>query len=389
MSFLAHNLVRFARVLRAAGLPAGPGRVLDALRAVEAVGVERRDKVYFTLRAVFVARRSERELFDEAFRVFFRAPDKVDPLLAQLLDEARIPPQARPPLMRRVAEALGLPGERPPQVADDELELDASLTWSDRELLGKKDFAQMSAEELARARAAVARLRLPARDLPTRRFRPDPAGARVDLRATLRAAARSPQTIDLRWRTRRRRPPALVCLCDVSGSMERYSRVLLTFVHALTSDRDRVFTFLFGTRLTDVTRHLRRRDVDQALARVSAAVSDFGGGTRIGAAVHEFNRHWSRRVLGGAVVLFISDGLDRDAGAGLGAEMERLHRSCRRLIWLNPLLGFAGFEPRAAGIKAILPNVDEHRPVHNLESLEQLAAALGRDAARSRGSGSR
>jgi uncharacterized protein with von Willebrand factor type A (vWA) domain len=377
VSHLAANLVRFGRVLRAAGLPAGPGRVLEALRAVEAVGVERREHVYHALASVFVSRRAERALFDEAFRAFFRAPDAIDPMLSLLLGQSPIPPQARPQLTRRVAEALGLAGERAPRAAPEELELDASLTFSDREILRRKDFAQMSAEELARARAAIARLRLPARDLPTRRFRPDARGARVDLRATLRAAARGGLSgIDLRWRTRRRRPPAIVCLCDVSGSMERYTRVLLTFVHALTTDRDRVFTFLFGTRLTDVTRHLRRRDVDQALARVSAAVADWAGGTRIAACLHEFNRHWSRRVLGGAVVLLITDGLDRDAGEGLAAEMERLHRSCRRLVWLNPLLGFAGFEPRAAGIRAILPHVDEHRPVHNLASLEQLAGAL-------------
>jgi uncharacterized protein with von Willebrand factor type A (vWA) domain len=378
VSQLADNVVRFTRILRAAGLPAGTGRVLEALRAVEAVGVSSRAGVYHALRAVLVSRRAERELFDEAFRAFFRAPELVDPALAGLLSQVQVPIEERKGMTRRLAEAMGVPPLKELVQPVERVEFDMSLTWSDRETLRKKDFEQMSAEELARTRAAVARLRLPIPEVPIRRFRPDAAGARIDLRATLRAASRGGfGQLDLRWRTRQRRPPPIVCLCDISGSMERYTRVLLGFVHALTNDRHRVFTFLFGTRLTDVTRHLRRRDVDVALTRVSKAVVDWGGGTRIGATLGEFNRRWARRVLSGAVVLLITDGLDRDGGAGLARQMERLHKSCRRLIWLNPLLRYAGFEPRAAGIRAILPHVDEHRPVHNLESLEQLISALG------------
>jgi len=220
--------------------------------------------------------------------------------------------------------------------------------------------------------------------LPTRRFRADPAGPRIDMRATLRNSLRGGASdIDLRRRRRRERHPPLVVLCDISGSMSRYSRMLLHFLHALTNDRDRVYTFLFGTRLTNITRQLRQRDVDVALARVAEAVEDWSGGTRIGASLREFNRRWSRRVLGqGALVIFISDGLDRDAGEGLAEEMERLHKSCRRLIWLNPLLRYEGFEPRSLGMRAILPHVDDFRTVHNLESLGQLAAALGSASAR-------
>jgi hypothetical protein len=234
----------------------------------------------------------------------------------------------------------------------------------------------MSAEELRQARRLIARLSLPLEDVATRRYQPALRG-RVDLRATLRASLRGGGDITLRWRRRRVRPPPLVCLCDISGSMGRYTRVLLHFLHAVTNDRHRVFSFVFGTRLTNITRHLRHRDVDVALAKVAAAAPDWEGGTRIGACLREFNRRWSRRVLGqGAVVLLVTDGLDRDAGAGLGPEVERLSKSCRRLVWLNPLLRWPGFEPRARGIQAILPFVDELRPVHNLESLEDLAAAL-------------
>src|SRR5437867_1551304 len=213
---------------------------------------------------------------------------------------------------------------------------------------------------------------------PMRRTVSAGRGTEVDLRATLLAmtSARG-SVVPLAWRNRRRRRPPLVVLCDISGSMDRYSRMLLHFLHAITNDRDRVHTLLFGTRLTNITRHLKQRDVDVALTRVSAAVSDWAGGTRIGACLQEFNRRWSRRLLAqGAIVLLISDGLDSDVGAGLSREMERLHKSCRRLIWLNPLLRYAGFEARPAGVRAMLPHVDEFLPVHNLASLIELARAL-------------
>jgi uncharacterized protein with von Willebrand factor type A (vWA) domain len=220
-------------------------------------------------------------------------------------------------------------------------------------------------------------------DLPTRRFRPDPLGARIDMRATLRAALRSADSIPLRRRSARRRHPPLVILCDISGSMSRYSRLILHFMHAVTNDRDRVHTFLFGTRLTNITRQLRHRDIDVALEKVGASVEDWSGGTRIGRCLAEFNNQWSRRVLGqGAVVLFISDGLDRDGGEGLAKEMERLHKSCRRLIWLNPLLRYEAYEPRSLGARSIMPHVDEFRPVHNLESLADLTRVLSEPVSR-------
>src|SRR5437763_13091855 len=240
------------------------------------------------------------------------------------------------------------------------------MSFSDREQLRGMDFEKMSLEELARAKAAIARLRLPVQDVPMRRFAPDRHGARADLRATLRAALRSGGLIELKRRSPRRRPPPLVVLCDISGSMSRYSRIFLHFMHALTNDRDRVHTFVFGTRLTNITRYLRHRDVDVALSGVAQAVADWSGGTRIGGCLKEFNLRWSRRVLGqNAVVLLISDGLDRDMGEELSEAMDRLHKSCRRLLWLNPLLRYEGFEPRATGVRAMLPHVDAFLPAHN------------------------
>lgn len=387
---LAVNVMHFARVLRAAGLPLGPGAVIDALRALAVIDVTQQPDFRACLEAVFVKRREHHELFLQAFGAFFRDPFGVNQALALLLPHSKVDdPGRKPEVSRRVAEALNpqraerreerLRATEPPQRPEDQVEVDATLTFSERELLGRKDFAEMSAEELRRARAAVARLHLFEKTVPSRRLRPDAHGGRVDLRATLRAGLRSGgHEIPLRFRSPRRVPPPLVVLCDISGSMARYSEMLLRFLHAVVSSRRRVHTFVFGTRLSNVTRALRSRDVDAALARVGTEVPDWSGGTRIGACIREFNRVWSRRVLGqGAIVLLITDGLDRDAAAGMEAEADRLQRSCRRLLWLNPLLGYEGFEPRALGIRVLLPRVDEFRPVHNLESLEQLARALG------------
>jgi uncharacterized protein with von Willebrand factor type A (vWA) domain len=383
---LLANLMHFARVLRAAGLPVGPGKVLDAVDAVRAVGITDRRDFYWTLHAVFVNRRDQREIFDQAFHIFWRNPDLLRRSMAMLLPQLRVPADEKEAqeVIRRLAEALH-PGQKhgADETQETELEIDARMTFSDREVLRRMDFESMSQAELALAKAALQRLRLPVIDAPTRRFSPDPTGPRADMRATLRASLRSGDLIALKRKRRRVRPPPLVILCDISGSMSRYSRVFLHFMHAVTSDRDRVYTFLFGTRLTNITRMLRHRDVDEALEKVAGAVEDWSGGTRIGAALAEFNRHWSRRVLGqGAVVIFISDGLDREGGEGIAREMDRLHKSCRRLIWLNPLLRYEGFEPKSQGIRAILPHVDEFRPVHNLESLDALVEALSRPVPR-------
>jgi len=385
---LAQNLMRFGRVLRSAGLPVGPGKVLDAIRAVETVGIDSRADFYWALHAVFVNRRDQREIFDQAFHVFWRNPKIMERLMALVLPSFRADMgEEGPEISRRVADAMkGNAAEFPNVEAEpeEEIEVDATLTFSERELLQTKDFEKMSAEEMKKAEAAIRRLAASIRKEPTRRFRADPRGERVDLRQTMRSALRgNPDVIDLKRRRRLKRPPPLVALCDISGSMSRYSRLFLHFLHAVTNDRDRVHSFVFGTRLTNVTRDLRQKDIDVALARVSQHVEDWSGGTRIGATLHEFNTRWSRRVLGqGAVVLFISDGLDRDAGTGIEREIERLHKSARRLIWLNPLLRYEGFAPKSMGVRALLPHVDEFRPVHNLESLEALAAALAKPASR-------
>ncbi len=379
---LTENIMHFARVLRKAGLPVGPGQVLDAIRAVMAVGLSNRNDFYWTLHAVFVKHRTQLDVFDQAFHIFWKNPEILERMMQLILPDISDPNAASPDteeISRRVAEALssGM-GDQPEPQEEEEIEFDATLTWSANEVLGEKDFEKMSADEIRDAIAAVHRMKLPLNEVPTRRFKQSNAGTRVDMRRSMRVALRSgTDFIPLMKRKRRMRRPPLVVICDISGSMERYSRILLHFMHTVTNDRDRVHTFLFGTRLTNVTRYLRYKDVDEALEKVSEAAEDWSGGTRIGHCLEDFNKFWSRRVLTqGAIVVLISDGLDRDEGDGLTLEMERLHMSCRRLIWLNPLLRYDGFEPKSIGIKAMLPHVDIFKTIHNLNNLNDLTRVL-------------
>ncbi|TPK96719.1 VWA domain-containing protein [Mesorhizobium sp. B2-4-14] len=383
---IADNIVYFARTLRKAGMRVGPASVKDAIEAVLAAGIGSRDDFYWTLHAVLVSRHEDHPTFDEAFRLFWKSRELIEKLLAMFSPVAPDAREKQKPRAaeNRVSQAMfeGYRKNQPPREVP-EIEVDARFTFSGSELLRDKDFAQMNAAEMADARKAIAELRLPVDLVRTRRFKADAHGRRIDPRATMRSAARTGGELILpRFRSVREAHPPLVVLADISGSMSQYTRIFLHFLHALTEKRRRVHTFVFGTRLTNLTRQMRHRDPDAALADCSAAVKDWSGGTRIGDTLAEFNLIWSRRVLGqGAVVLLITDGLERDDVAGLSQEMERLHKSCRRLIWLNPLLRFNGFQARARGVKAMLPHVDEFRSVHNLDALADLCASLDKKSA--------
>ena len=371
---IADNVVGFARALRAAGVPVGPGAVIDAMNALQVIDIGNRGDVFTTLEAIFVKRREHALIFAQAFALFFRAAQEWQHLLdsVPLPDHARKPP---PPASRRVQEAFS---QASPMEQPQAEEQEVRLSVSDKEILQKKDFAQMSAAEIIEATRAIEKMRLPQAELETRRYQPDARGLKLDMRRTLRASLRTGgEIIDIRRLGRIEKPAPIVALLDISGSMSEYTRLFLHFLHAIMDARKRVSVFLFGTRLTNVTRALRKRDPDEALASCSKTVEDWAGGTRIATSLHTFNKMWARRVLGqGAIVLLISDGLEREADSRLAFEIDRLHRSCRRLIWLNPLLRFDGFEPKAHGIKLMLPHVDEFRPVHNLASIEGLITAL-------------
>jgi len=375
--------MHFARLLRAAGLRVGSDRVIDCVRALEIAGQRefplRREDWYWTMSAVLLSRQEQRPIFDQAFRLFWRDPKLAERMMSLMLPQAYgragKPEQQQ---SQRLTDALFSQKEEAPET--EKLELEARLTFSSREVLSRMDFDTMSAAELVEAKRMLSQLRLPLPLIRTRRFRPHRAGVRVDLRKTMRESLRDGgDIIPLVRSAPIELHPPLVVLCDISGSMNPYSRMFLHFLHAITNDRDRVAVFVFGTRLTNITRQLRHRDVDVAMQRVADAIKDWSGGTRIGHSLREFNFKWGRRVLGqNACVLLVSDGLDREAGEGLGEEMERLAKSCHRLVWLNPLLRYDKFEARPAGVRAMLPHVDLFLPVHNLKSLVDLAKTLSR-----------
>jgi len=378
---LPDNIMHFARVLRDTGLPVGPGAVLDALDAVRGGGMATKTDFYWIMHSVFVKRHEHTTLFDHAFEVFWRKPRMVEQLMQLLFQQVRVEtsPVKKKAGQKRLAEAMfhqddaQSQRERP----SDEVELEGEFTSSTREVLRNKDFEQMSGDEERIARAAIARMRMNRLEVKMRRFKPSPKGV-VDMRATIRRSLKAGGNMtSLAHKARQTREPPLVVLLDISGSMANYSRMFLHFLHALANDRSRVQVFVFGTRLTNITRELKRRDVDEAMELVGSHVEDWSGGTRIGHTLREFNLKWARRVLAqGAHVLMMTDGLDRDDVDVLEVEMARLARSARRIVWLNPLLRYGGFEARASGIRAIMPYVDEFRPCHSLNTLADLAEVL-------------
>ena len=381
---LADNIVYFARALREAGMPVGPGAVLDALKAIEAVGIGERGDFHATLHAVFVKRHEQTLLFDQAFQIFWKRKGFMEKLIAMLsprMDPKKEKNQKAEAGATRIADALFKTPENDKKAAPS-LDLDARYSVSAAEVLQTKDFAQMSAAEVAQALALVKRLKLPRDEVRTRRALASLSRARIDPRRSFRRQLKAGGAgIELAYRAPALRHPPIVALCDISGSMSDYTRLFLHFLHAL-GDARRVSTFLFGTRLTNVTRAMRARDPDDALARCSAEVADWSGGTRIASSLHRFNREWSRRVLGqGAIVLLFTDGLERDGVADLAQEMDRLHRSCRRLVWVNPLLRYDAFAAKALGIRAMLPFVDEFLAIHNLASIAELCQALAKAGA--------
>jgi uncharacterized protein with von Willebrand factor type A (vWA) domain len=386
---LAENVMHFARVLREAGMAVSSDRVLLSLQALQVAGLASRQDFHATLSACLLDRAEHRALFDQAFHIFWRDPDLLGRVMRMLLPQV----QAKPgmpalPENRRLAQALfpHAPEARPEP--EQQIELDARLSWSEREQLRQQDFDTMTAEEWLQAKRLLGQLRPLFPPRPSRRW----AGAtrgRLDWRASLRAQARAESLALLRQRPRERVAPLLI-LADISGSMSRYSRMFLHLAHGLANPTEKrlrpsISSFVFGTRLTPITRLLKLRDPDLALAAVSRRVQDWSGGTRISACLHEFNQHWARRLLrSDSTVLLITDGLEQGSEADpdcrqLAFEAQRLRLSCKRLLWLNPLLRFDGFEPKAAGVRALLPEVTRHLPVHNLASLQELVKLISQE----------
>ena len=389
---LSDNVLYFARVLRSAGIPIGSGRILEAIKAINKIGLADKSIFYWALHSVFVHKNEHREIFDQTFKIFWKNPRLLEKMMQLALPKLNTgtPETSDADINRRVQEAFNKDNISEDNYVDasteDELEFDAVMTYSESELLQGMDFEQMSYDEINKAKKVIAQMNLAIPQVKSRRFKSSSFRRKIDLRQSLKGANKfCGEYIPLRYKSRKDKHPPIIAICDVSGSMSRYSRMLLHFMHVLTTLRNDVHTFLFGTRLTNVTRFLRFKDVDEALAATSSAVEDWSGGTRIGDCLKEFNFNWSRRVLGpGAIVLFITDGLDRGGGIGLSKQIKMIQKSSKRLIWLNPLLRYEEFAPKPTGVKAILPYVDEFRPIHSLESMDQLVDALSETNLQSR-----
>ena len=377
-SKLATNIMHFARSLRLAGLPIGTDKIIDAVKAADISGLRSSEDFYWALHGVFVSGPEQELIFKQGFHIFWKRPE----LLNQLLERGLLlsPAKTNTAGSRRLSDAMALQNFGSGSAVENKGSK-AYHGTSALEIFRTLDFEKMSEKEITQAKKAIKELVLPIAARKTRHLVSSNRGRIVDLRSTMRASLRTGgAVIQLKYRKLQERPPPLVVVCDVSGSMTRYSQLLLHFAYALTNGRERVYSFVFGTRLTNISKYLVERDADVALEAAQDAVKDWSGGTRIGACIRNFNHEWSRRVLGqGAVVILITDGLDKDGGGSLSEEMERMHKSCRRLIWLNPLLRYSEFEPKALGVKAMLPHVDEFRPIHNLASVAELAEVLSAD----------
>lgn len=374
-----HNLLLFGRVLRQLGLDVNPGRMMDLVSALDHIEIGRKSDFFYSARTLLVHEREDLPLFDEAFELFWRKPAESWNLgeWQGLSSQRRRKkgPIVTPPALK---EAASQSDDSKSTSSQEMTVIEVTRTYSDRELLRHKNFAEMDAEETEAVKQLMLHLLWKVSERRTRRLRPG-KGHLIDLRRTLRRSLRSEGEI-FRWsyREQKRKPRPLVVIADISGSMERYTRLLLQFIYGMKAALSQpVEAFVFSTRLTRITRPLQIRDLDLALENVGQLVNDWAGGTRIGESLKTFNFEWGRRVLGrGAVVLIISDGWDRGDPELLKHEMARLKRNCHRLIWLNPLLGAPDYEPLTRGIRAALPHIDDFLPVHNLASLEDLANRL-------------
>ncbi|HEU4740647.1 MAG TPA: VWA domain-containing protein [Meiothermus sp.] len=377
---LLSHAVGFVRELRGAGMVITPGQTTTFAQALAEVPIFDPNVFYHTARTTLVTRHEDYPKFEGAFWKFWQKLG-LERFPGELLQQTQVPPsKEQKPRPGEVGREQKKPsqGEGPPIPV-----IDRALTYSEQEVLRQKRFDHMSEAELEAARRLLSSLAWRISVRPTRRQQPANAGSYLDLRKSFRKALKyQGEFVHLSWRERKTKPRPLILIADVSGSMERYSRMLLHFLHIFAQAQARqgvrtVEAFAFGTRLTRITRSLKKRSVDAALAEVGRTVKDWSGGTRIGGSLHHFNRTWAKRVLGrGAVVLLISDGWDQGEPELLAFEMERLQKSCHRLIWLNPLLGTPGYQPLTRGLQAALPFTDDFLPVHNLASLEELAEAL-------------
>ena len=381
---LGENILLFIRLLRAIGMNVGPASAIDAVEAAQLIGVGDKRFFFHALSSCLVKRPEDRQPFEQAFFLFWQAPkfqERIRDLLIPQIKTHTESDDTEDPMLRRLEEALGAP-EKPPSFNEaDQIEIDATATVSDREFLQDMDFRMMSAAEIKAAEQAIKSLRLVLPQKPSRRYAADPRGRIIDFRRALKSAPGRFGAVLPQWRRQQKEDRPIVILLDISGSMENYTRLMLHFMHSLTRQHGRVTSFIFGTTLTNITRALRQRDIDDALTMVASSAVDWSGGTRIAESIGQFNKVWSRRVLSGnPLVLLVTDGLEKQHDSNLAFEMERLQKSCHRLIWLNPLLRFEEFSPKSLSIRRILTHVDAFLPIHSLNAMASLVAGLAKIA---------
>lgn len=388
---LVDNIIYFCRALRRAGVPVAPSQIKDLIRAVDVVGFRKKSDFFETLRACLITRPEHMAVFNQVFNLFWRDPEFLNKIMQTLLPFAQNLDEAPPPkpAANRAAEAMSEAAENSASDeahAAEDLILDAQFSFSQNERLASMDFEQMSNAEIKDAEKAISTLDFKLPKSFSRRYRPSISGNRIDARATFHQARTSGGEIQkIAKKKRSQKPRNLIILCDISGSMSKYSRMMMHFINALTtnsrshaqSNWANIHSFTFGTKLTNISRMISGRDPDIALSKVGKLVQDWDGGTKIGANLEKFNRNWSRRVLSSdAVVLLMTDGLERDDIDLLESQIKRLKLSCGHLVWLNPLLRFDKFEPLASGIKTMLPHVEKMVSCHNINSLTELSDAF-------------
>lgn len=372
---LLRNLLLFARLLRGLGIQSTPTQILDFVEGLPHITLRNREDFKNSAKTILISKQEHIALFDEAFDLFWQARDQG--ILQDIDLKAYIP---QPPQQKQILEIISADEQKgePPEREAEEPIIDTIYTYSSIEVLQHKDFADLSPEEMQEIKHLMQSMTWQLEQRRTRRKTRAVRGAYLDMRRTFRQNLRyGGQPLELSWKRRKLKRRPLVVISDISGSMERYSRVLLKFIYAISNGLERVEAFVFSTHLTRITRQIRGRDIDLAIDKATATIHDWAGGTRIGESLKIFNYRWGRRVLGqGAIVLIISDGWDRGDTALLSQEMNRLQLSSQRLIWLNPLLGATNYEPLTRGIQAALPYIDDFLPIHNLASLQQLGNLL-------------
>ncbi len=379
-SKLAENIVLFTRLLRATGMRLGTASAIDATKAATVIELANKRFFFHALQATLVKRPEDNTLFEQAFILFWQNPkfqERIRNLLIPQINKPEQNEQSNEEILRRLQDALG---NKPPKPMDDDIdkiEIDASTTASERAYLKNKDFQMMSTEEIRDAVIAIQALKLKMPQRLTYRFAPDTLGRKINIRHSLRQARKSTGLVIPKRGKRKQEDRAIVILLDISGSMESYTRIMLHFIHALSQQHTHVQSFIFGTKLTNITNHLKNKDIDLSLQEVSKAAEDWSGGTRIKDSIEEFNQTWSRRVLSGSpYVLLITDGLEQNHDVNLASVVKKLQMCSKRLLWLNPLLRFKEFSPKSTSIKQIIANVDAFLPIHSLTSINELVTII-------------